>query len=92
LRVTTISPRHFPRSDHSAFDAFGIPAFQFMQDPLEYHSRTHHSNIDTVDHVIKDYLAQVAVAAAVVVYQAAMADKILPRKAPAKSHLVPQRH
>src|SRR5262249_1759078 len=60
LGVTTIGPRSVASTDHAAFDAVGIPAFQFMVDRLEYNSRTHHSNMDVFDRVQRDDMVQQA--------------------------------
>ncbi len=67
-------------TDHISFDAVGIPAFQFIQDPLEYETRTHHSNMDTYDHLSIDDLKQAAVVVAAFVYNTAMRNEKLPRK------------
>jgi carboxypeptidase Q len=67
-------------TDHLSFDAIGLPGFQFIQDPIEYMSRTHHSNVDVYDHIQGDDLKQAAVIMASFVYHAAMADDKLPRK------------
>jgi carboxypeptidase Q len=80
LGVTTIGPRSVSGTDHLAFDAVGLPAFQFMQDRLEYNSRTHHSNMDFVDRVQRDDMVQMATVAAVFAYNAAMRDAKVPRK------------
>jgi carboxypeptidase Q len=77
----TIAPRLVSGSDYASFDAVGIPAFQFMQDRLEYNSRTHHSNMDTVDHVQRDDLVQAAIVVATFAYNTAMRPEKLPRKA-----------
>ena len=82
LGVTTIAPRSVSGSDYQSFDAVGIPAFQFMQDRLEYNSRTHHSNMDTVDRIQRDDLIQMAVVAATFAYNTAMRPEKLPRKMP----------
>jgi carboxypeptidase Q len=81
LGVTTIGPRSTIGTDHISFDAVGIPGFQFMQDRLEYNSRTHHSNMDFFDRVQRDDMVQMSVVAAVFAYQTAMRDEKLPRKA-----------
>jgi hypothetical protein len=81
LGVTILGPRSVASTDHSAFDNVGLPAFQFVQDRLEYNSRTHHSNMDTYDRVQRDDLIQQATVAAVFAYNAAMRDEKLPRKA-----------
>ena len=80
LGVTTIGPRSVSGTDHLAFDAIGLPAFQFMQDRLEYNSRTHHSNMDFVDRVQRDDMVQMATVAAVFAYNAAMRDAKVARK------------
>ena len=67
-------------TDHISFDAVGIPAFQFIQDPLEYETRTHHSNMDTYDHLSLADLQQAAVIIAAFVYNTAMRTDMLPRK------------
>ena len=81
LGVTILGPRDVASTDHSSFDAVGLPGFQFVQDRLEYNSRTHHSNMDTYDRVQRDDLVQQATIAAVFAYNAAMRDERLPRKA-----------
>ena len=80
LGVTTIGPRSTNGTDHVAFDEVGLPGFQFMQDRLEYNSRTHHSNMDFYDRVQPDDLVQMAVVAATFAYNTAMLDVRLPRK------------
>jgi len=67
-------------TDHEAFDAVGVPGFQFIQDPLDYGSRTHHSNMDTYERLQPEDLAQAAAVEAIFVYNAAMRDQMLPRK------------
>jgi hypothetical protein len=81
LGVVMLGPRSVASTDHVAFDSVGIPAFQFMVDRLEYNSRTHHSNMDTVDRVQRDDMVQHAAVIAVFAYNAAMRDEKLPRKA-----------
>jgi Peptidase family M28 len=80
LGVTTISVRNTGGTDHESFDAVGIPGFQFIQDPLDYASRTHHSNMDTYERLQPGDLAQAATVEAIFVYNAAMRDLMLPRK------------
>jgi Zn-dependent M28 family amino/carboxypeptidase len=67
-------------TDHLAFDAIGIPGFQFIQDPVEYGSRTHHSNQDNFDRIQADDLKQASTIIAAFVYQTAMMDNKLPKK------------
>jgi hypothetical protein len=81
LGVTILSPRSVSQTDHLSFDNAGLPAFQFLVDRLEYNSRTHHSNMDTMDRVQRDDMIQQATVIAVFAYNAAMRDEKLPRKA-----------
>lgn len=78
--VSTLSPRIVSGSDYVAFDEVGIPAFQFIQDRLEYNSRTHHSNMDFYDRVQRDDLVQMALVSATFAYHTAMRAEKLPRK------------
>ncbi|HEX3469673.1 MAG TPA: M20/M25/M40 family metallo-hydrolase [Silvibacterium sp.] len=80
LGVTTITMRNTGGTDHLSFDAVGIPGFQFIQDPLDYESRTHHSNQDVFERLQPGDLKQAAVVEAIFVYNAAMRDQMLPRK------------
>jgi carboxypeptidase Q len=80
LGVGTISMRDTGGTDHEAFDAVGVPGFQFIQDPLDYGSRTHHSNMDTYERLQPEDLAQAAAVEAIFAYNAAMRDQMLPRK------------
>ena len=80
LGVSTITMRNTGGTDHEAFDSVGIPGFQFIQDPLDYGSRTHHSNMDLYERLQPDDLAQAATVEAIFVYNAAMRDQMLPRK------------
>lgn len=67
-------------TDHLPFQWAGLPAFQFIQDPLDYGSRLHHSQIDTLDHVHAGDLRQASIIMASFLYHAAMRDDLLPRK------------
>jgi Zn-dependent M28 family amino/carboxypeptidase len=67
-------------TDHLSFDAVGIPGFQFIQDPLEYETRTHHSNMDTYEHLSIPDLQQAAVIVAAFVYNTAMRNDMIHRK------------
>ncbi len=80
LGVTVLGPRSVASTDHSPFDALGIPAFQFVQERYEYNSRTHHSNMDVVDRVQSDDMKQMATVVATMAYLTAMRDQPLPRK------------
>jgi Zn-dependent M28 family amino/carboxypeptidase len=78
--VTTISIRDTGGTDHLSFEAVGIPGFQFIQDPLEYSSKTHHSNMDVLDHVQTADLMQASAVMASVIYHAANEPDLMPRK------------
>ena len=80
LGMTALTMRNTGGTDHQSFDAVGIPGFQFIQDPIEYDTRTHHSNMDVYDRLQPDDLKQAAVIVASFVYEAAMRDQMLPRK------------
>jgi acetyl esterase/lipase len=80
LGATAISIRDTGGTDHLAFDAVGLPGFQFIQDPVEYSTRTHHSNMDVFDRAQAADLKQAAAIVASVVYHAATRDEMLPRK------------
>jgi carboxypeptidase Q len=80
LDVTTLTLRHTGGTDHESFDAVGIPGFQFIQDELDYSSRTHHSNMDTYERLQATDLEQAATVEAIFVYNTAMRDQMLPRK------------
>ena len=80
LGVTTITNRNTGGTDHLSFDAVGIPGFQFIQDDMDYESRTHHSNEDTVERLQPADLKQIAIVEAIFVYNAAQRDQMLPRK------------
>lgn len=80
LGATVVSPHNTGSTDHLSFDAVGIPGFQFVQDPLDYESRTHHTNVDNFDHLsIKD-LQQASIIIAAFVYNTAQRPERLPRK------------
>ena len=67
-------------TDHQSFDRVGLPGFQFIQDPMDYNSRTHHSNMDVYDRIQPADLEQMAVIEASFVYNAATRPDKLPRK------------
>ncbi|MCL6505805.1 MAG: M20/M25/M40 family metallo-hydrolase [Bryobacteraceae bacterium] len=80
LGATTLTIRNTGGTDHLSFDEVGLPGFQFIQDPLEYGTRTHHSNMDVYDHVRGGDLMQAAAVVASFAYHAAMREEMLPRK------------
>lgn len=81
MGASTVTIRTTGGTDHLAFDAVGVPGFQFIQDEIEYDTRTHHSNQDVFDRVQIDDMKQAAVVMATFIYQAANRDEMLPRKA-----------
>ena len=76
-------------TDHEYMQAVGLPGFEFIQDPLDYGSRVHHSNIDTLDHAPPDDVRHAATVLAAMLWQSANSDEVLPRPplptAPSKS-------
>jgi hypothetical protein len=78
--LATISISNTGGTDHQAFDGVGLPGFQFIQDPIEYDTRTHHSNMDVYDRIQEEDMKQAATIMAAFVYNTAMRDKKLPRK------------
>jgi carboxypeptidase Q len=81
MGVTTESIRNTTGTDHLSFNEVGLPGFQFIQEPLEYDSRTHHSNMDVYDHVQAPDLMQAVAVVTSVIYHAANRDEMLPRPA-----------
>ena len=81
LGAATVTINNTGGTDHLAFDAVGIPGFQFIQDQIEYNTRTHHTNMDTYDHLVADDLKQAATIVASFVYNTAQRDQKIPRKA-----------
>jgi hypothetical protein len=80
LGATTVTMRNTRGTDHESFDAVGLPAFQFVQDEVEYETRTHHTNQDVYERLQADDLIQASVVLATFVWQAAERDERLPRK------------
>lgn len=80
LGADTVTMRTTGSTDHVPFDNVGVPGFQFVQDWLDYFSRTHHSNMDTREYIRRDDLMQSSVVVATLLYHAAMAEDPLPRK------------
>lgn len=80
LGASTLTINNTGGTDHLSFDAVGIPGFQFIQDEIEYNTRTHHTNMDTYDHLVPDDLKQAATIVAAFVYNTAQRNELLPRK------------
>ncbi len=80
LGAETLSLSNTGGTDHLSFDGIGLPGFQFIQDEIEYDTRTHHSNMDVFDRIQADDMKQAATIMAAFVYQTAMRDEKLPRK------------
>jgi Zn-dependent M28 family amino/carboxypeptidase len=86
LGAQTLTLANTGSTDHVPFDDIGLPGFQFIQDAVEYNTRTHHSTQDTYERIQPDDVKQAAVIMAAFVYQTAMLDERLPRKpAPGRS-------
>ncbi len=84
LGVVTMLPGNTGGTDHLSFDRAGVPGFQFIQDAIDYDSRTHHSNLDTWERLQLDDLRQAATVVAWTMYTIANRDDMLPRKQPAR--------
>ena len=80
LGATTLALADTGGTDHKSFDAVGLPGFQFIQDPLDYMTRTHHSELDVYDHAVPADLMQASAVMASFVYHAAARTEMLPRK------------
>jgi carboxypeptidase Q len=83
LGAETLSFSATGGTDHISFDSIGLPAFQFIQDPIDYWTRTHHSNADVFERIQPEDLKQTSIIFASFVYNAAMAEQKIPRKAQA---------
>ena len=80
LGATVVTMNRTGGTDHESFDGVGLPGFQFVQDALDYETRTHHTNMDLYERLSKDDLMQASVILAAFVYDAAMRDQMMPRK------------
>jgi len=78
--ASTVTIRNTGGTDHLSYDAVGLPGFQFIQDPMDYSTETHHSTADTYDHLSASDLMEASAIMASVVYDAATRDEMLPRK------------
>ncbi|HVV54199.1 MAG TPA: M20/M25/M40 family metallo-hydrolase [Mucilaginibacter sp.] len=88
LGAQTVTMSNTGSTDHLSFDWDGIPGFQFIQDPLDYETKTHHTNMDTYDYLQMDDLKQAAIIVASFVYQAANRPEMMPRKPIVKEQFV----
>jgi carboxypeptidase Q len=80
LGAQTLTLSNTGGTDHLSFDGVGLPGFQFIQDEIDYSTRTHHSTQDTFERIQEEDMKQAAVIMAAFVYQTAMRDQKLPRK------------
>ena len=80
LGATTVTISNTGGTDHQSFDGVGIPGFQFIQDAIEYDTRTHHTNMDTYDHLVPEDLKQAATIIASFVYNTTQRTEKIPRK------------
>jgi carboxypeptidase Q len=80
MGANTLTISNTGGTDHLAFDAIGLPGFQFIQDEIEYDTRTHHSNQDVFDRIQAEDMKQASIIMAAFVYNTAMRDEKLPRK------------
>lgn len=87
--ATTVTINNTSGTDHQAFDALGIPGFQFIQDPIEYFTRSWHTTQDVSDRVLEEDLKRSAVIMAAFAYNTAMMDERLPRKDTSMASVIP---
>ena len=80
IETPTITIRDTGGTDHLGFDKIGLPGFQFIQDEIEYNTRTHHTNMDNYDRLEMDDLKQMATIIATIVYHTAQRDEMMPRE------------
>ena len=80
IGMSSLTIRDTGGTDHQSFDAVGLPGFQFIQDPVEYNTRTHHSTMDVYERIQEEDMRKNAVIVATFVYNAATRDTPLPRK------------
>ena len=80
MGAATVTIKNTTGTDHQAFDAVGLPGFQFIQDPLDYSTRTHHSNMDVYDRIQRADLVQMSTILSSLVYHTANRDQKIPRK------------
>lgn len=80
LGVVAVRRGNTGGTDHLSFDRAGVPGFNFIQDPIEYGTRTHHTDADTFERLVLDDLKQAATVVAYTVYHLAMRDEMMPRK------------
>jgi hypothetical protein len=80
LGVTTITTRNTGGTDHQSYDAVGLPGFQYIQDPMDYDTRTHHSDMDTFDRLHEADLEQSAIVEAIFLWNTSERETMMPRK------------
>ncbi|HKR63580.1 MAG TPA: M20/M25/M40 family metallo-hydrolase [Thermoanaerobaculia bacterium] len=80
LGATQVTMRNTGSTDHVSFEDVGIPGFQFIQDEIEYDTRTHHTQWDTYERLQREDLMQAAVVAATFIWEAANRPEMMPRK------------
>ncbi len=80
MGATTTTLQNTGGTDHISFNELGVPGFQFIQDDIDYNTRTHHTTMDNYDHLIADDLKQMSIIVAAFVYNTAQRDEKLPRK------------
>jgi len=80
MGAATLTLNNTGGTDHLAFDGVGLPGFQFIQEPIAYSPKTHHSNMDVYDHLVAADLMQAATIIASFTYHSAQRDELIPRK------------
>ena len=89
--VAATTSRMIAGTDSTSFNNAGLPGIGFSQDPIEYNTHTHHTNLDTYERIIEDDVKASAIAIAATLYQLAMRDEMLPRLPPGQMPPLPVR-
>ena len=82
--ASAASGRNLGGTDSTSFNTAGLPGIGFQQDPIEYGTHTHHTNLDTYERVIEEDVKKAAVIVASTIYHLSMRDEMLPRFAPSE--------
>jgi hypothetical protein len=80
MGASVVTIRNTTGTDHIPFNEIGLPGFQFIQDPIDYMPRTHHTNMDVYEHIIPGDVMQTTIILATFIYHASMRDEKIPRK------------
>jgi carboxypeptidase Q len=77
--VSSTTSRMTGGTDSTSFNNAGLPGIGFQQDPIEYNSLTHHTNLDTYERIIPEDVKEASAEVAAAVWQVANRDQMVPR-------------